>query len=100
MVFVFVPVVATLLPLIKHDHWVFRIFDFPRLQIAVVSLITIGINIWLALAHHPLFWVLMAVSVACLIYQTIQIIAYTPLTRPQVAIYQGEKRTHPIAFDI
>lgn len=98
MVFVFVPVVATLLPLIKHDHWVFRIFDFPRLQIAVVSLITIGINIWLALAHHPLFWVLMAVSVACLIYQTIQIIAYTPLTRPQVAIYQGEENARTLSL--
>ncbi|MDO5050480.1 MAG: hypothetical protein Q4D68_01955 [Moraxella equi] len=38
------PVVATLLPLIKHDHWVFRIFDFPRLQIAIISLVCLPIN--------------------------------------------------------
>ena len=91
LLFVLMPVVATLLPLIKHDHWVFRIFDFPRLQIAIVSLISLPVSLWLALSHHHLFWFLVMVGTACLVYQLIQIIAYTPLVRPEVAVYRGKE---------
>ena len=38
------PVVATLLSLVRHDHWVWRIFDFPRLQIAAISLLCMLLN--------------------------------------------------------
>lgn len=87
----FVPIITTILPLIKHDHWVFRIFDFPRLQIAVVSLISIPLNLLFASHIGSVFWALAIVNVICLIYQTAQIIAYTPLARPQVQIYQGNE---------
>ncbi|OPH33665.1 endonuclease/exonuclease/phosphatase family protein [Moraxella equi] len=83
------PVVATLLPLIKHDHWVFRIFDFPRLQIAIVSLICLPINAIFASTHHQAFWLLALINGLCLIYQASQIIAYTRLRTPEVAIYHG-----------
>lgn len=86
-----VPIITTILPLIKHDHWIFRIFDFPRLQIAVVSLISIPLNLLFASHIGSVFWVLAITNVICLIYQTTQIIAYTPLTRPQVQIYQGNE---------
>lgn len=33
------PVAATLLPLSGRSHWIFRIFDFPRLQIAALNLL-------------------------------------------------------------
>lgn len=33
------PVVGTLLSLIRHPHWVFRLWDFPRVQLAVTALI-------------------------------------------------------------
>lgn len=89
LLFMLLPVMATLLPLIKHDHWVFRIFDFPRLQIAIISIICLPINLIFANAHHQGFWLLALINVLCLIYQTKQIIAYTRLSKPEVLIYKG-----------
>ncbi|MGZ8866828.1 MAG: endonuclease/exonuclease/phosphatase family protein [Thermoanaerobaculia bacterium] len=34
-----VPVVGTVLSLIRHPHWIFRVWDFPRVQMAVTTLI-------------------------------------------------------------
>lgn len=85
------PIITTILPLIKHDHWIFRIFDFPRLQIAIISLISIPFNLLFASHIGSTFWVLAIANVLCLVYQTKQIIAYTPLTRPQVKIYKGNE---------
>src|SRR5688572_313448 len=34
-----VPVVGTILSLIRHPHWIFRLWDFPRVQMAVSALI-------------------------------------------------------------
>lgn len=88
--FMLLPVVATLLPLIKHDHWVFRIFDFPRLQIAIISLVCLPINALFASTHHQAFWLLTLINGLCLVYQASQIIAYTRLRTPEVAIYHGK----------
>lgn len=92
------PIIATILPLIKHDHWVFRIFDFPRLQIAIISLISIPFNVLFASHIGSTFWVLAIANVLCLVYQTKQIIAYTPLTRPQVKIYKGNEDNRTLSI--
>ena len=34
-----IPVVGTVLSLIRHPHWIFRLWDFPRVQMAVSALI-------------------------------------------------------------
>ena len=38
-------IVATLLPLAKLDDWWIRIFDFPRLQIAVISALVLVLTL-------------------------------------------------------
>lgn len=92
------PVVATLLPLVKHDHWVFRVFDFPRLQIAALSLTCLPINLLFALFEHPVFWLLAAANAACLLYQLKEIAAYTPLAKPEVHRYQGEENERTVSL--
>lgn len=74
---------VTLLPLLPSDHWTVRVWEFPRLQIAVMLLLN-GVAIWF-IATPPLnLW--LAVACGCaLIYQLIWILPYTPMYPKQVA---------------
>jgi endonuclease/exonuclease/phosphatase (EEP) superfamily protein YafD len=73
--------VATGLPLLNSQEWWIRIFDFPRLQIAVLALLT------LVLAYFyvdiiPTYKIpLMLLLAACLVYQLQLIVDYTPLCK-------------------
>jgi endonuclease/exonuclease/phosphatase (EEP) superfamily protein YafD len=37
--------VITLIPLIKHDYWIFRVFEYPRLQKLIVNLVILVVLI-------------------------------------------------------
>lgn len=76
-------VVITLLPLIKHDGWWLRIFEFPRFQITIV-----GIFILVFLFLNPeeniyFYFTLIAVFIA-LICQIIKVAPYTNLYSVQM----------------
>ncbi|MFV2029871.1 endonuclease/exonuclease/phosphatase family protein [Neisseria sp. S1] len=92
------PVITTLLPLCKHPHWVFRIFDFPRLQIAAVSLLCVILNWLLRPTDYWLFNVFEVINLACFLYQLKAISAYTRLTRPEVLQYLGPDNEHTISL--
>lgn len=69
---------ATLAGLVRHNHWGFRVFDFPRLQwIALILLVLAGFA-WLVPpqpAHLP--WVV--ALLLALAYQLWMVLPYTPL---------------------
>ncbi|WP_274570823.1 endonuclease/exonuclease/phosphatase family protein [Neisseria leonii] len=83
------PILATLLPLIRHNHWLFRIFDFPRVQIAAFSLLCLPLNVWLRSDGHWLFTLLQILNLACSVYQLKEILAYTRLAKVEVLPYNG-----------
>ncbi len=61
----------TLLPLIRHDYWTFRVFDYPRLQKLVLSLAWIAVYLGIGLTLDNALKVvagLMFVNVAYLFY--------------------------------
>lgn len=76
-------IVGTLLPLLSHDHWVVRLFDFPRVQLAIGMAATlVGIGV---LGPASVFgYATMGLLGACMVYQIDQILSYTPLAPPQV----------------
>lgn len=77
-------IVATVLPLLRKDAWWVRIFDFPRLQITVITAITLATYLlfkWDSGLAENLF--LVAIS-SCLIYQGYMMYPYTPLSGKQV----------------
>lgn len=40
-------IIATLVPLIRHDFWIFRVFEYPRLQKLVINvLIVVVMAVW------------------------------------------------------
>jgi endonuclease/exonuclease/phosphatase (EEP) superfamily protein YafD len=77
-------IAATVLPILRSDYWVVRIFDFPRLQITVVFILTFAA--YLSIREDPgvadnVF--LGALSI-CLAYQSWRMWPYTPLHPKQV----------------
>ncbi|WP_165089930.1 endonuclease/exonuclease/phosphatase family protein [Neisseria yangbaofengii] len=93
-----VPVAATLLSLLKSDHWVMRIFDFPRLQIAALSVLCMLLNYWLEQSSNAIFDLMEVVNFACAVWQFWQISAYTRLRKKQVMGYQGEDNNRTVSI--
>lgn len=98
MILLWLPILATLLPLINHDHWVFRVFDFPRLQIAAASLLCVVLNYLWQENEHPLFTFFEIVNFACFIYQLKEISAYTRLNKTEVLQYSGEDNERTLSL--
>lgn len=93
-----VPILATLLPLVRHDHWLFRIGDFPRVQIAVLGVLFVVLN-WV-LRETEIFWFRLfeGLSLLCCAYQLREISAYTRLRRPEVVQYVGEDNGNTLSL--
>ncbi|MDP2262103.1 MAG: endonuclease/exonuclease/phosphatase family protein [Hydrogenophaga sp.] len=87
-------IVATLLPFARLDDWWVRIFDFPRLQITVVSGVVLVLSLFVhedaGIARH--LW--QAALAACAAYQAWRMWPYTPLHGKQV---QDSHRADPDA---
>lgn len=92
------PVCATLLSLNRHDYWIWRIFDFPRLQIASVSLLCVLLNELFEQSDALIFNLVEYANFACAVWQIWQISAYTPLRQKQVQAYVGEKNNRTISI--
>jgi endonuclease/exonuclease/phosphatase (EEP) superfamily protein YafD len=84
VVFGLLMVAATLLPLARADAWWVRVFDFPRIQVAVLLAATLAGH--LALRRGEGAWALAfdAALALCLAYQCYRMFPYTRLARPQV----------------
>jgi len=77
-------VLFTALPLIRKSDWWIRIFDFPRLQILALSLLTVAAFPFFLNAPTPVDVAIMAaISLAC-VYQIALIQQYTVLHKKQV----------------
>jgi endonuclease/exonuclease/phosphatase (EEP) superfamily protein YafD len=79
-------IVATLLPLLRATAWWIRVFDFPRLQIVAVTLVTMAGA--LLLSWHTLpGWggvAALALLAVAVVYQFFRILPYTRLVKKQV----------------
>ncbi|HEU4521008.1 MAG TPA: endonuclease/exonuclease/phosphatase family protein, partial [Thermoanaerobaculia bacterium] len=79
-----VPVVGTILSLIRHPHWIFRLWDFPRVQLASIS--AMGMVAWLRHVRRrtPAERALVGAAGLAIGWQLYKIHPYTPLRRRQV----------------
>ncbi|WP_022823246.1 endonuclease/exonuclease/phosphatase family protein [Hymenobacter norwichensis] len=79
-------VVATLLPLLRQTAWWIRVFDFPRLQIVGITLLTLGATAMLGWHQLPGWAGLSAMGALGIVvaYQSVRIAPYTPLVGKQV----------------
>lgn len=98
LVLFLLPVLATLLSLLPFAHWTMRIFDFPRLQLAILALFCCALCLPLNHILGWLFWPLLLSNAATAAWQLWQISAYTPWRKPQVLAYHGEDNEHSISI--
>lgn len=78
-------VVATAMPLLRQQAWWIRVFDFPRLQIVAIALLSLLAAVLLGLHQWTWGLVLAVLLGVCALYQFVRIMPYTPLRRKQVA---------------
>ena len=76
-------VLCTLLPLIRHDFWIFRVFEYPRLQKLVINLLLLTLNI-LFMPTDTLQMVLFVALLLNLSYLIYQIFPFTVLGKKQI----------------
>jgi endonuclease/exonuclease/phosphatase (EEP) superfamily protein YafD len=75
-------------PLLPCDHWTVRVWEFPRLQIAV--LITINLLAIGSLYHADLSYMtgMILANLVALAYQIYWILPYTPIVSPMVEVIE------------
>lgn len=73
---------ATLLSLVRHPHWIFRSWDFPRLQITSAALIGAALRMGLS-RRKPRDHAMTAAALLAAAWQARMIAPYTWLARPQ-----------------
>lgn len=67
----------TLLPLLKHSHWLIRGLDFPRLQLAILASVLLVADVCILDAGRPSTAVLVIAALFCVVWQMWWILPYT-----------------------
>ncbi len=70
---------VTLLPLYRHPHWVFRSAEFPRLQFAILAIVTVIFQLLYLELTSFYSWLSIVLVSFCLIWQLCWIVPYTKL---------------------
>ncbi len=81
--------IITALPVLEVAWWWVRIWDYPRLQIAFLCVLSIAL-VFVYLKERRVKVAMLVLVGAALIYQIIYIIPYTPLYPLQAEAYKGE----------
>ena len=74
---------GTALSLSRNPHWIFRLFDFPRLQIAIASAASAALYWRFFFGGSTLEIVMLVAAALTLAWQVFKIFPYTPLAREQ-----------------
>ena len=74
-------IVVNLLPMVRYQHWMFRVWDFGRIQLIVLEAVVAAFG-WVFVAEYTtFFWVIQILLVAVIAQNIILLIPYTPVYR-------------------
>jgi endonuclease/exonuclease/phosphatase (EEP) superfamily protein YafD len=76
--------VASVLPLIRADYWIFRVFEYPRLQKWILTLAVLAAYLAFALLNSPYHWAFAGALLLNLAYLSYQIFPFLPVARRQL----------------
>jgi endonuclease/exonuclease/phosphatase (EEP) superfamily protein YafD len=84
--------IATLMPTIRSGAWWIRGFDFPRLQLLVLSIAVLAAQMVLQPIDDAWTTAIVVVNAGCVLWQAWWIVPYTRLRRPEVADAPADAR--------
>lgn len=90
----------TLLPFSSSDHWVVRVWEFPRVQISVLLTLNSFFSVYVAF-YEPNGYFAFActiINMACLFYQLLWIFPYTPLAKQKVRKVSSKEGQRELSF--
>ncbi|MPR35842.1 endonuclease/exonuclease/phosphatase family protein [Salmonirosea aquatica] len=77
-------ILATLIPFIRNDYWIFRVFEYPRLQKWVITLLILSAYALLTDFQAWYQWGFLTALLANLIYLSYQIYPFLPIAKRQM----------------
>lgn len=85
-------VIISLLPLIRHDYWTFRVFEFPRAQKWIINFILLlaAIIIFPSDAYFSYGFIVLLITNQC--YLSYQIYPYLPISKKQIDSVAADKK--------
>ena len=98
LILLLITILPTLASLIKWDNWWIRVFDFPRVQIAVIQIVILFISVWIIDYFEPLILSIFIAALVSFIYQLVKIFPYTSFAKRQVLGFKGEDPKNSISI--
>lgn len=81
---------ATALPLFRGEHWLLRLFDYPRMQVFSLGMLLLGAGLWRAKRWRHLDRFLLGTVLTAAVVQAVQIYPYTPMADETVLRVDGD----------
>ncbi|MFD1257888.1 endonuclease/exonuclease/phosphatase family protein [Mucilaginibacter terrae] len=75
---------CTLLPLVRNDYWIFRVFDYPRLQKLLLNIVIGTLWAYFFKGSVTVFWVFVVAQLVNIIYLFNLILPFTVIGKKQV----------------
>ena len=89
-IFSAITIIASILPFISHQHWIFRIWEFARIQIVVLQFLTFLFGLIFFGDKSTFFWIIILLHTGLIANHVIILVPYTTLYRKNPA-----KNTRP-----
>ncbi|OIP52321.1 MAG: hypothetical protein AUK33_01510 [Flavobacteriaceae bacterium CG2_30_34_30] len=89
-------ILATIMPFIATKKWWIRVFDFPHLQLTILSLVVLVISLKVFNFNNILEFIVFLLLGITSLYQLRLILPYTPLSKKQVATTKNHKKENSI----
>lgn len=70
-------ITVSVLPFINHQHWMLRVWEFGRIQLTVLQLLTLALGLFFMVDKDFLFWGTALVHVALIVYNGVILFPYT-----------------------
>ena len=74
-------IIASLLPFVRNQHWIFRVWEFGRIQLMIIQLTLIILGLLLIDNKNNTFWITIIINTALLINHAIILVPYTIIYR-------------------
>lgn len=76
-------ITISFIPLIRNDYWTFRVFEYPRLQKLVLTIISL-VLILIFCNKTPTFYIYVTLLSCTIVYLLRQILPFTPVGKKQI----------------